>query len=172
MESKSKTPLEESVERLKHGFRTFDTPWNKDAKIIINELERVQTELQSAKRALAESQAALKLARTRIIESCKKIITESPNDMAVINAIDHALSSDAGSGYALKEELEAEKQHSNELAKDLCRLEDALGANCDIQGGGTDKAMERVRDLIAKEGELGDIQSQLEAAKKEDCEKP
>lgn len=70
----------------------------------------------------------------------------------------------------LKSELSEEKKYSEDLAADICKMEDVLGFKQDQ----TDKDgafvptigpwMERVRDLIAKEGELGDLKSELEKA--------
>lgn len=42
------------------------------------------------------------------------------------------------------------------LAHEICQLQDALGCSCEVPDA-QEKAMERLRDLIAMEGELGDL---------------
>lgn len=72
----------------------------------------------------------------------------------------------------MRKALAEEKKWSEELAKDLCEMEDALGFKQDC----TDKDgafvptkgpwKERVRDLIAKEGEFEDMRKERDAAQK------
>lgn len=63
----------------------------------------------------------------------------------------------------LEESLRSEKEHSNAMATDICQLQDSLGCPCEMtnsDGSIRDcqlAAMERIRDLIAHEGELGDM---------------
>jgi hypothetical protein len=48
------------------------------------------------------------------------------------------------------------------VAKEACQLQDALGFPCEIENA-QEKAMERLRDLIASEGELGDAKEKIES---------
>ena len=57
----------------------------------------------------------------------------------------------------LQKSITEEKEHSNWMAERLCKLEDSLVGESD---DAFEKAMERIRDLIAKEGELGDAQEE------------
>lgn len=72
---------------------------------------------------------------------------------------------------ALKAKLASEKEHSNAMAKDICQLQDSLGCPCEMtnqDGSIRDNqiaAMERIRDLIASEGELGDAKEKIEQLK-------
>lgn len=64
----------------------------------------------------------------------------------------------------LKEDLKWRIEHMAESDKELCQIEDWLRAGCDMLQSSSDvaaKVKERIRDLIAKEGELGDARHQL-----------
>jgi hypothetical protein len=73
---------------------------------------------------------------------------------------------------AAKDKLAADKEYTESLAKDICAMEDALGFKNDCRD--KDGAfvptigpwLERVRDLIAAEGEVGDLRYQLAATQK------
>lgn len=47
------------------------------------------------------------------------------------------------------------------VASEACQLQDALGFPCETENA-QEKAMERLRDLIAAEGELGDAKEKIE----------
>ena len=56
--------------------------------------------------------------------------------------------------------LAEEKAHSNQLAKEICEMTDALGYPCEMDNN-HERAMERIRDRVAMEGELGDCKELL-----------
>src|SRR5689334_14670865 len=64
-------------------------------------------------------------------------------------------------------EWDDQQSYINELSKDLCQLQDALDCPCEmtnLDGSIKDNqkaALERIRDLIAAEGELGDLKEKL-----------
>lgn len=72
----------------------------------------------------------------------------------------------------LEGELASGKEYTESLAKDICTMEDALGFknDCHDKDGvfipTLGPFLERVRDLIASEGELGDAKSRLEEARR------
>lgn len=65
----------------------------------------------------------------------------------------------------LQKELKDEREYSEGLAADICKMEDALGFKneCHDKDGAFVPTigpwLERVRDLLAAEGELGDIRT-------------
>ncbi len=65
------------------------------------------------------------------------------------------------------DEVTSERKYSESLAADICKMEDALGFknDCHDKNGAFIPTigpwLERVRDLIAAEGELGDMHDQL-----------
>lgn len=65
----------------------------------------------------------------------------------------------------LQKELKDEREYSESLAADICKMEDALGFknDCHDKDGAFVPTigpwLERVRDLIAAEGELGDLRT-------------
>ena len=69
-------------------------------------------------------------------------------------------------------ELAEEKKYSESLAADICKMEDVLGFKqdqCDKDGAFVPTLgpwLERVRDLLATEGELGDLKYRLQAVEK------
>lgn len=67
--------------------------------------------------------------------------------------------------FVLCRKLETERDQArndfNGVAKEACQLQDALGCPCEIRDA-QEKAMERIRDLIAAEGELGDAKEKIE----------
>lgn len=71
---------------------------------------------------------------------------------------------DASKASDISPLLADEREYSNDLAKDLCELQDALGFPCEVEDC-QKKSMERIRDLIAKEGELGDLYDRVQALK-------
>jgi hypothetical protein len=68
----------------------------------------------------------------------------------------------------LKLEIDSEKEYSEALAKELSQLQDALGCPCEMDGNATDSAMCRIRDLIAAEGELGDLKEKKPTLRESD----
>lgn len=61
------------------------------------------------------------------------------------------------------EALAEERKDSSQFASELCQLQDALGFPVETDNA-TARAMERIRDLIAAEGEFGDIKETLAKA--------
>lgn len=58
--------------------------------------------------------------------------------------------------------LAAAEKDQAESDREMCQLQDALGCPCEMENA-HEKAMERLRDLIAAEGELGDLRAELAA---------
>lgn len=71
---------------------------------------------------------------------------------------------------AMEKEIAWRKEHMAESDKELCQIEDWLGANGDVVQASSEvaaKCRERIRDLIAKEGELGDAKEKIAQLQKE-----
>jgi hypothetical protein len=65
--------------------------------------------------------------------------------------------------FALCERLEQQRDQAradfNAVAEEACQLQDALGCPCETEKA-QEKAMERLRDLIAAEGQVGDLEAE------------
>lgn len=80
----------------------------------------------------------------------------------------HAVRTPAPDVAKLEAEVAELKANENELSKELCQLQDALGCPCEIDDA-QEKAMERIRDLIAAEGEVGDAKAKASALETENA---
>ena len=56
--------------------------------------------------------------------------------------------------------LADDKAYENELSREICELTDALGCPCEVENN-HEKSMERIRELVAAEGKLGDCEEVL-----------
>lgn len=83
-----------------------------------------------------------------------------------IDGLTEQLKQSSDEAKALQKELKDENEYSESLAKDICKMEDVLGFAQDQHD--KDGAfiptigpwLERVRDLLAAEGELGDLKDE------------
>lgn len=87
---------------------------------------------------------------------------------------DKALSTTAGQGLldrlqAVEKQAKEDREYIEDLCAQLCKMEDALGFknDCTDRDGAFVPTigpwLERVRDLIAAEGEIGDLKDRLKA---------
>jgi chromosome segregation ATPase len=63
--------------------------------------------------------------------------------------------------FRVVELIDKYREDFDAVSGEACQLQAALGCPCEIQNA-QEKAMERIRDLIAAEGELGDAKEKIE----------
>lgn len=122
-----------------------------------------QTELDKTPRTNAAQWPSLQLGRG------PNRIEEMMVPVGIARTLERELNAATHRAQEAERERDEARNDANLNAKDLCQIEDWLIGNkeFDPKTGLVDRCKlikERIRDLIAKEGELGDLQYQLSSA--------
>jgi DNA repair exonuclease SbcCD ATPase subunit len=138
-------------------FMILDRTIDGDASLVevTYERDKLKAELQQLTAELAES------------DKFRQQYADKANELeqAIVAAIKEREVVEAELAKVKGWHEQAEKDQA-ESDKQLCQLQDALGCPCEMDNA-QEKAMERLRDLIAAEGELGDTRAELAKVREE-----